>query len=255
MTVERVRQQFVDEGLDAALHRRRPTGRQYRKLDGAQEARLIALACSDAARRARPAGPCSCWPTGWSSWRWSTSIDPTRPSGGRLKKRAQAVAEAAVGHPAGGERRVRGGDGGRAGGVPPAATTRARPVVCLDEGGKQLIGEVARAAAGRPGSARPSRTTSTSGTGRRTCSWPFEPLAGWRHVEVTERRTAVDFAAVPAAAGATSVYPDGREGGAGDGQPEHAHAGVAVRGVRAGRGAAAGGAAGVALHAQARVVG
>ena len=28
-----------------ALWRKKPTGRQYRKLDGAQEARLIALAC------------------------------------------------------------------------------------------------------------------------------------------------------------------------------------------------------------------
>src|SRR5262245_19750933 len=38
MTVQRVRQQFAAEGLDATLHRKKPTGRQYRKLDGAQEA-------------------------------------------------------------------------------------------------------------------------------------------------------------------------------------------------------------------------
>jgi len=48
MTVMRVRQQFAAEGLDATLHRKKPTGRQYRKLDGAQEARLVALACSAA---------------------------------------------------------------------------------------------------------------------------------------------------------------------------------------------------------------
>ena len=48
MTARRVRQQFVAEGLDATLHRKRPTGRQYRKLDGKQEAQLIALACSPA---------------------------------------------------------------------------------------------------------------------------------------------------------------------------------------------------------------
>jgi len=46
MTVQRVRQQFAREGLDATLHRKKPTGRQYRKLDGKQEAQLIALACS-----------------------------------------------------------------------------------------------------------------------------------------------------------------------------------------------------------------
>lgn len=48
MTVSRVRQQFVANGLDATMHRKRPTGRQYRKLDGRQEAQLIALACSSA---------------------------------------------------------------------------------------------------------------------------------------------------------------------------------------------------------------
>ena len=45
-TVHRVRQAFVEQGWEAALARQRPTGRQYRKLDGAQEAQLIALACS-----------------------------------------------------------------------------------------------------------------------------------------------------------------------------------------------------------------
>ncbi|MBN2022469.1 MAG: helix-turn-helix domain-containing protein [Pirellulales bacterium] len=45
-TAYRVRQTFVEEGLEAALHRKRPTGRQYRKLDGRQEAHLIAVACS-----------------------------------------------------------------------------------------------------------------------------------------------------------------------------------------------------------------
>ena len=45
-TVHRVRQAYVEDGLAAALERKKPTGRQYRKLDGAQEARLIAVACS-----------------------------------------------------------------------------------------------------------------------------------------------------------------------------------------------------------------
>ncbi len=45
-TVSRVRKQFVEEGLEAALNRR-TTRRVYRpKLDGEQEARLTALACS-----------------------------------------------------------------------------------------------------------------------------------------------------------------------------------------------------------------
>ncbi len=46
-TVERLRQRFVEEGFEAALVRKpqsRPS--RLRKLDGAAEARLIALACS-----------------------------------------------------------------------------------------------------------------------------------------------------------------------------------------------------------------
>jgi transposase len=45
-TVERIRKRFVEEGLDAALSERPRPGGQ-RKLDGKQEAFLIALACSN----------------------------------------------------------------------------------------------------------------------------------------------------------------------------------------------------------------
>jgi len=45
-TVCRVRKQYFEEGLDAALNRRPPNREYHRKLDGEQEARLIALACS-----------------------------------------------------------------------------------------------------------------------------------------------------------------------------------------------------------------
>lgn len=54
-TVHRVRQTGVEQGLEAALARKRPIGRQYRKLDGVQEAQLIAVACS---------AP----PEGWVRW-------------------------------------------------------------------------------------------------------------------------------------------------------------------------------------------
>jgi transposase len=50
-TAARVRKKFSAGGLDAALDRKKPTGRHYRKLDGAQEARLTAPACG-----APPAG-------------------------------------------------------------------------------------------------------------------------------------------------------------------------------------------------------
>lgn len=54
-TVHRVRQRCVEEGLEAALQRKPSPQRQYRKLDGVQEAKLIALACSD------PPGGRVCW--------------------------------------------------------------------------------------------------------------------------------------------------------------------------------------------------
>ena len=46
-TVARVRKQYFEEGLEAALNRRAPNREYRRKLDGEQEARLIALACSE----------------------------------------------------------------------------------------------------------------------------------------------------------------------------------------------------------------
>src|SRR5215210_3728651 len=46
-TVARVRKQYFEEGLEAALNRRAPNREYQRKLDGEQEARLIALACSE----------------------------------------------------------------------------------------------------------------------------------------------------------------------------------------------------------------
>jgi hypothetical protein len=42
-----VRKQYFEEGLEAALNRRAPNREHHRKLDGEQEARLIALACSE----------------------------------------------------------------------------------------------------------------------------------------------------------------------------------------------------------------
>ena len=47
-TVHRVRQRFVEEGFEAAVFRKPASDRQYRKLDGEGEARLIAVACSEA---------------------------------------------------------------------------------------------------------------------------------------------------------------------------------------------------------------
>jgi transposase len=48
ITVHRVRKAYVEEGLRAAIERRPNAGRPPRKLDGAAEARLVAVACSPA---------------------------------------------------------------------------------------------------------------------------------------------------------------------------------------------------------------
>jgi transposase len=47
-TIHRTRQVYVTQGLEVSLERQRPTGRHCRKLDGAQEARLVAVAWSPA---------------------------------------------------------------------------------------------------------------------------------------------------------------------------------------------------------------
>ncbi len=47
-TIHRVRQRLVEDGLEAALHRQPLAHTKPRTLDGAQEARLVAIACSPA---------------------------------------------------------------------------------------------------------------------------------------------------------------------------------------------------------------
>jgi transposase len=47
-TVERVRERLVREGLESALNRAEPTRARKRKIDGENEAHLVALMCGDA---------------------------------------------------------------------------------------------------------------------------------------------------------------------------------------------------------------
>lgn len=46
-TVERVRQRLVEEGLESALNERQKSRHRRKKIDGKNEARLVALACSE----------------------------------------------------------------------------------------------------------------------------------------------------------------------------------------------------------------
>ena len=69
------------------------------------------------------------------------------------------------------------------------------PVVCLDETSKQLISETRVPIEAKPGQpARHDYEYERNGTAN--LFMMFAPLEGWRHVEVTDRHTAVDFAQV-----------------------------------------------------------
>ena len=70
-----------------------------------------------------------------------------------------------------------------------------RPVVCVDEASKQLIQETRVPIPAAPG--RPETTDyEYERNGTANLFMMFEPLAGKRHVKVTERRTALDYAHV-----------------------------------------------------------
>ncbi len=68
-----------------------------------------------------------------------------------------------------------------------------RPLVCLDETGKQLLAETRVPLPMEPG--RPARVDCEyRRNGTANLFMLFAPLEGWRHVKVTERRTAIDYA-------------------------------------------------------------
>ena len=119
-TVARIRQRLVEDGLDAVLTRKHsPNSARKRVFDGAAEAKLIALACSEP-------------PKGRSRWTLALLEDKVvelkiveRASdntiGRVLKKRSQTTSERSMGHPARRQRRVRRRHGGGAGRVSPPA--------------------------------------------------------------------------------------------------------------------------------------
>ena len=81
-----------------------------------------------------------------------------------------------------------------------------KPVVCLDEASKQLVGETVQPLPPEPG--QPERFDyEYVRNGTANLFMLSEPLAGWRHVLVTDRRTAKDFAEAVRWL-AEDVYPD-----------------------------------------------
>jgi len=119
-TVEHVRQRCVEQGWEAALDRKkREHGPTPRILDGAKEAKLVAICCSEP-------------PQGRRRWTLNLladrlvelkiveSISPDTVRRAMEKKRAQALAQEDVVHSAGAKRRVRLRYGKRVGGLPSA---------------------------------------------------------------------------------------------------------------------------------------
>ena len=176
------------------------------------------------------------------------AISPTRPCGGRSKKRTQAAPEEAVVHPAQGQRRVRLAHGGRAGGLHPPLRS-ARPLVCMDETTKQLLGDARPAAADGAGK-EPAGGLRVRAGGVATCS--CSRAACGLALGGRDRAAHQGGLGAPDQGAGRRALPRGRADRAGAGQPEHPHAGLAVRGVPAGGGQTPCREAGDPLHAQAR---
>jgi hypothetical protein len=70
-----------------------------------------------------------------------------------------------------------------------------KPLVCLDEGSKQLVSETRTPLPMTPG--QPLRVDyEYERNGTANMFMLFAPLEGFRHVEVTDRRTAIDYATI-----------------------------------------------------------
>lgn len=192
-TIHRTRQAYVAQGLEVSLEHQRPLGRQFRKLAGAQEARLVAIAC-------RPA------PEGHARWTLTVLADKMV-----TLEIVEAIGKETV-------RRTR-----KKNDIKPwlkeqwvlpkegnadfvcamedvlEVYTRPynaqRPVVCLDEASKQLVADVTPPVPMQPGHpARHDYEYERCGTAN--LFMLCEPLAGQRHVKVTDQRTNADLAVV-----------------------------------------------------------
>ena len=192
--VYRVRKQLVEEGFEAALSRKQRVAPAVPRIfDGEKEAKLIALACSQP-------------PKGRA--RWTLRLLEEKVVELEIVDRASDFNDRA-----GAQKNILQPHRRQCWVIPPKANsafvaamedvlavyTRPHdpdcPLVCLDETSKQLIAETRSPTpmkAGRP--ARLDYEYERNGTAN--LFMMSAPLEGWRHVKVTDRHTAVDYAHV-----------------------------------------------------------
>jgi len=190
-TIERVRQRLVEKGLEGAINRAKSQKSSHKKLDGELEAHLVALTCSEP-------------PEGSARWTLrlladrmieleyvdSLSHESVRQVLKKNELKPWQKKEWCI---------------------PPDEDANfvcamedvleiykkpydpEHPVVCMDESSKQQIKEIRQPIAVKPG--EPERyDTEYERNGVSNLFIFFEPLVGWRHLEVTDQRTAVDWA-------------------------------------------------------------
>jgi len=189
-TIERVRKQFVFEGFEASLKRRRSKRAYRRKVDGEQEAHMVALACSSA-------------PEGYA--RWSLRLLADRVV---QMKIIDSISHETV-------RQVLGDNElkpwRREEWCIPTANAEfvfhmedvldvykrpvdsKRPLVCFDESPEQLVSETRQALPMTPGQLE-KYDYEYRREGVSNLFMFFAPLQNWRNIKVTERRTKVDWA-------------------------------------------------------------
>ena len=192
-TIARTRQQLVEEGFEAVLTRKHsPASARARIFDGASEAKLIALACSEP-------------PKGRARWTLSLLEDKVVELNIVAKASDNTIGRTLknILRPHLKEQFV----------IPPEASAAFvaamedvldvyhrphdpdRPVVCVDETSKQLIAETRVPIPAKPGQLK-RYDYEYERNGTANLFMMFAPLEGWRHVKVTDRHTAVDYAQV-----------------------------------------------------------
>ena len=190
-TIERVRQRLVEEGLEAALNRAKQTKRKNKILDGEQEAHLIALTCSE------PAEGRGRWTLRLLADKMvdleyveSISHETVRQVLKKNKIKPWQRKEWCIPPEANAEFVCHMEDVLDIYKRPDDPT---HPVVCMDETNKQQIKEVRQPIPVGPKA--PERYDfEYERNGVSNLFIFFDPLKGWRHVEVTNQRTAIDWA-------------------------------------------------------------